>query len=195
MGEEWRDSAARAGAAAGVAFWVATGDVALLDVDVVVNAANDRGWMGAGVAGAIKRAGGEGIEADAMRGAPGRPGTAWTTGAGALQARHVVHAAAMGQDLLTSAPLIEAATAAAVVCARDVGAATVAFPVLGTGVGGFDLREAARLMARVLATEVVADPGALTDVVFAVFDPGAAAGVDAAVRAVLDSVAIGGEAS
>lgn len=188
MGEVWRDTAVHVGDVAGVGFWVAAGDIAALDVDVVVNAANDRGWMGSGVAGAIKRAGGDGIEAEAMRRAPGRAGTAWTTGAGALPAGHVVHAAAMGQDLVTSATLIEAATRAAVACAREVRAASVAFPALGTGVGGFDLGEAARLMGRVLAAEVATDRASVTDIVFAAFDADAAARLAADMPVVLEPV-------
>lgn len=171
MRRGWQHSAVRVGDVAGVTIWAAAGDIAVLDVDVVVNAANDRGWMGSGVAGAIKRSGGGGIETEAMESAPGRPGTAWVTGAGDLAAGHVVHAAAMGEDLVTDADLVEAATRAAVACVRDLGARTVAFPALGTGVGGFPLDEAARVMVRAMTDEIEAGRGELTDVVFTVLDP------------------------
>ena len=49
---------------------VVEGDIAALDVDAVANAANDHLWMGAGVAGALKRAGGEEIEREAMAKGP-----------------------------------------------------------------------------------------------------------------------------
>ncbi|MBX7160208.1 MAG: macro domain-containing protein [Acidimicrobiia bacterium] len=181
----WRDSAFHLGDVAGVAVWVTTGDIAVLDVDVVVNAANDAGWMGSGVAGAIKRAGGVEIETEAMASAPRRPGTAWATGAGHLPARHVVHAAAMGQDLMTDAGLVEAATRAAAACARDLGATSVAFPALGTGVGGFPLAEAAGIMSRAIADVVTAGRGSLTDVVFALFDAEATQVFTGGVRAEL----------
>lgn len=181
----WRDSAVHAGDVADTAFWIVAGDIAALDVDVVVNAANDRGWMGSGVAGAIRRAGGSAIEEAAIATAPGRPGTAWSTGAGDLAASHVVHAAAMGQDLRTDACLVEAATRAAVECVRRLGAATVAFPALGTGVGGFPLDEAAALMTRAVADEVSGASTQLTDVVFAVFDPDDAASFGSVVQAEL----------
>jgi O-acetyl-ADP-ribose deacetylase (regulator of RNase III) len=45
---------------------VVEGDIAALDVDAVANAANDRLWMGAGVAGALKRTGGDEIEREAV---------------------------------------------------------------------------------------------------------------------------------
>jgi O-acetyl-ADP-ribose deacetylase len=69
-----------------------TGDITRLEVDAIVNAANDRLIMGGGVAGAIRRAGGESIqeECDRIGGTP--VGTAAITGAGRLPARWVIHA-------------------------------------------------------------------------------------------------------
>ena len=89
---------------------VVEGDIAALDVDAVANAANDRLWMGAGVAGALKRAGGEEIEREAVAKGPIALGDAVATGAGRLPARWVIHAAVMGQDLRTSAEAIASAT-------------------------------------------------------------------------------------
>ena len=89
---------------------VVEGDIAALTVDAIANAANDRLWMGAGVAGAIKRAGGEEIEREAVAKGPIAVGDAVVTGAGRLPARWVIHAAVMGQDLRTSAEAISGAT-------------------------------------------------------------------------------------
>jgi O-acetyl-ADP-ribose deacetylase (regulator of RNase III) len=86
------------------------GDIAAVEADAIANAANDHLWMGAGVAGALKRAGGEGIEREAMALGPIPVGTAVATGAGRLHARHVVHGAVMGQDLRTSLTLVDATT-------------------------------------------------------------------------------------
>src|SRR5512143_2233224 len=80
---------------------VVLGDIAEQATDAVVNAANNHLWMGAGVAGAIKARGGEEIERDAMKLGPIEPGEAVTTTAGRLKARYCIHAAAMGQDLVT----------------------------------------------------------------------------------------------
>ena len=124
-------------------------DIATLDVDAVTNAANDHLWMGAGVAGTLRRAGGDEIEREAMAKGPIRVGDAIVTGGGRLRARYVIHAAVMGQDLRTSAEAIERATRSTLARANDIGARTIALPAFGTGVGGFPLDECARIMVRV----------------------------------------------
>lgn len=145
---------------------VVEGDITELDVDAVANAANNELWMGAGVAGAIKRAGGAEIEQEAVAQAPIAVGQAIATGAGNLRAKHVVHAAVMGQDLQTSAELISQATRRTLEVADDLGAHSLAMPAFGTGVGGFPIERCAELMV----TEARAfEPESLQRVVFAVF--------------------------
>lgn len=147
------------------------GDIASLAVDAVANAANDELWMGAGVAGALKRAGGEEIEREAVSKGPIPLGTAVATTAGRLPARHVVHGAVMGQDLRTSADLIERTTRACLETADDLGCASLALPAFGTGVGGFSLDECARLMVDAVRAF---EPRSLGRVVFAVYGAAAA---------------------
>jgi len=125
---------------------ITEGDISEQDTDAVVNAANNHFWMGAGVAGAIKRRGGQEIEAEAMRQGPVEPGACVITSGGRLDAKHVIHAAVMGQDLQTSASLIERATCNSLALADRHGLSTIAFPAFGTGVGGFPLDECARIM-------------------------------------------------
>lgn len=125
---------------------VVEGDICLQETTAIVNAANDHLWMGGGVAGAIKRAGGEAIEAEAVSKGPVPAGTAVLTGAGTLKAKHVIHAAVMGQDLHTDEKLIRAATRAALTLAEREGFESVSFPALGTGVGGFSIPHCARIM-------------------------------------------------
>jgi O-acetyl-ADP-ribose deacetylase (regulator of RNase III) len=81
---------------------IADGDIAAETTDAVVNAANNAFWMGSGVAGAIKSRGGTSIEDEAMAQGPVEPGDCVLTSAGRLKAKHVIHAAVMGQDLKTS---------------------------------------------------------------------------------------------
>src|SRR5881397_572062 len=107
---------------------VVDGDITALEVDAIANAANNALWMGAGVAGAIKRAGGEEIEREAVALAPIQVGEAVATGAGRLKASHVVHAAVMGQDLQTSAEAISKATRRTLEVADDLGARSLALP-------------------------------------------------------------------
>ncbi len=125
---------------------VREGDIAAIEADAVANAANDRLWMGAGVAGALKRAGGAEIEREAIAAGPIPLGTAVATGAGRLPARWVIHGAVMGQDLRTDASLVRATTRACLALADELGCASLALPAFGTGVGGFPLGECARIM-------------------------------------------------
>lgn len=145
---------------------VVEGDIATLDVDAIANAANDRLWMGAGVAGAIKRAGGEEIEREAVAQGPIPLGSAVATGAGRLAARHVIHAAVMGQDLATSAELIRQATRSSLEVADELGCDSLALPAFGTGVGGFPLEECARIMVEAVRGF---EPRNVRRVVFAVY--------------------------
>src|SRR5918911_1044136 len=98
---------------------VVEGDIAALELDAIANAANDHLWMGAGVAGAIKRAGGEEIEREAVALGPIGLGEAVATGAGRLRARHVIHGAVMGQDLRTNADLVRETTASCLALADE----------------------------------------------------------------------------
>jgi O-acetyl-ADP-ribose deacetylase len=122
------------------------GDIAAVEADAVANAANDRLWMGAGVAGALKRAGGEEIELEAMKLGPIPLGSAVATGGGRLSARWVIHGAVMGQDLRTNGDLVARTTHSCLELADGLGCRSLALPAFGTGVGGFPLDECARLM-------------------------------------------------
>ncbi len=135
------------------------GDICDLEVDAIVNAANLSLWMSTGVGGAIKRAGGDEIEFAAVRQAPVPLGGAIVTTGGKLAAGAVIHAVSLDRDRRTSAPVIEAATRSAMARARDIGATSVAFPALGTGVGGFPLEEAARVMVAAVRDEMTVSPG------------------------------------
>jgi O-acetyl-ADP-ribose deacetylase len=161
----------------GLALEVVDGDITALEVDAIGNAANNALWMGAGVAGAIKRVGGEEIEREAVAKGPIEVGDAVATGAGRLAADYVVHGAVMGQDLQTNADLIGRTTRRCLEVADELGCESVALPAFGTGVGGFPLDECAQIM--VDATRSF-EPRSLRRVVFAVFGAEAAAAFDAA---------------
>jgi O-acetyl-ADP-ribose deacetylase len=155
---EWEDR--------GVQLEVVEGDITGLEVDAIANAANDRLWMGAGVAGAIKRNGGSEIEREAVAKGPVPLGSAVATGAGRLPARWVLHGAVMGQDLQTNADLVERTTRSCLELADELGCRSLALPAFGTGVGGFPLDECGRIMVR---TARAHEPGTLERVIFAVF--------------------------
>ena len=145
---------------------VIEGNIAQLEVDAIANAANNHLWMGAGVAGAIKGAGGDEIEREAVAKGPIEIGDAVATGAGSLPAQHVIHGAVMGQDLQTDADLVRKTTRRTLEVAEELGARSLALPAFGTGVGGFPLDECASIMVDVARAH---EPGSLERVVFAVY--------------------------
>ena len=145
---------------------VVEGNIAELDVDAIANAANNHLWMGAGVAGAIKRAGGEEIEQEAVAQGPIVVGDAVATGGGRLKAQHVIHGAVMGQDLRTNAELVAQTTRRSLELADELGARSLALPAFGTGVGAFPLAECAEIMVREVRAH---EPASLERVVFAVY--------------------------
>jgi O-acetyl-ADP-ribose deacetylase len=150
---------------------VVEGDITSLDVDAIANAANNHLWMGSGVAGAIKGAGGEEIEQEAVAKGPVEVGTAVVTSGGKLSARWVIHGAVMGQDLQTNGKLVRRTTESCLRVADEVGARSLALPAFGTGVGGFPLDECARIMVEAVRAY---EPSSLEHVVFAVFGEDAA---------------------
>lgn len=157
------DRAAHGGSAQGVLIRVEEGDISTFTGDAIVNAANNHLRMGAGVAGALAARGGPAIqdECDAIvrRSGPLAVGQAAVTGAGNLAVRYVIHAAAMG-DEPPSAHSIRSATREALRLADQRGVRTIAFPVLGAGIGGFPFEESARLMIE----EIRAHPAGETSV-------------------------------
>jgi O-acetyl-ADP-ribose deacetylase (regulator of RNase III) len=158
---------------------VCEGDIAAVEADAVANAANDVLWMGAGVAGALKRAGGDEIEREAMAQGPIELGSAVATTAGRLPARWVIHGAVMGQDLRTNADLVRRTTYSCLALADELGCRSLALPAFGTGVGGFELAECARIMVE--ATRSF-EPRTLESVTFAVRGRAANAAFQAALR-------------
>jgi O-acetyl-ADP-ribose deacetylase (regulator of RNase III) len=142
------------------------GDICDLEVDAIVNAANLSLWMATGVGGAIKRAGGDAIEFAAVRQAPVPIGGAIVTTAGALAARFVIHAVSLDRDRRTSAAIIDAAVRSALARARENGVTSIAFPALGTGVGGFPLDEAALVTVQAVRDELAESP-TIQHVIFA----------------------------
>jgi O-acetyl-ADP-ribose deacetylase len=125
---------------------VVQGDIVQANTEAIVNAANNEFWMGSGVAGAIKRAGGEVVEQEAMAKGPVMPGEAVSTTAGKLRFKYVIHGAVMGQDLRTTDKLIRKTTIACLNIAENLRLESVALPAFGTGVGGFPMQACANIM-------------------------------------------------
>jgi len=143
---------------------VIAADVTTLDVDAIANAANTQLKHGGGVAGAISRAGGPAVQRESDEKAPIALGEAVETTAGDMPARFVIHAATMELGGPTSAHIIQRATRSTLAKAEELGCRSLALVAFGTGVGGFPLDEAARIMVGAAREH----RGALERIVFAV---------------------------
>ena len=154
-------------------------DVTRLKVDAIANAANTGLMHGGGVAGAISRAGGPSVQEESNRKAPIGLGEAVETSAGDMPARYVIHAATMELGGPTSAEIIERATESTLAKAEELGCHSLALVAFGTGVGGFPLDEAARIMVGAVGRH---EPGSLERVVFAVHGGEAEAAFQAALE-------------
>lgn len=131
----------------GTVIRVLKGDLTKAEADAIVNPANSFGYMGGGVALAIKRVGGEEIEKEAVSKAPISIGKAVATTAGKLRAKFVIHAPTMVNPAgETDGEKVKLAALAALQCAEQNGAKSIAFPGMGTGVGGLSYRAAAEKM-------------------------------------------------
>ncbi len=167
---------------------LAQGDLTEMDVDAIVNAANNDLQLGGGVAGAIRRKGGDAIqqECDAIGSIP-IGGAAITTG-GKLRARFVIHAASMQLGGETSTRALRSATAHSLRIAAERGLRSIAFPAVGTGIAGFPVPECARIMLREVV-EHLKTPTSLEKIHFVLFDTRALSEFDKA----LAEIVSGGE--
>src|SRR5580704_8228940 len=117
------------------------GDLTESDVDAIVNAANNDLILGGGVAGAIRRKGGEEIQKECNAVGPVAVGGAAITGGGGLKARYVIHAASMQLGGGTTATGLRSSTAHSLRIAAQRRLKSIAFPAIGTGIAGFPMRE------------------------------------------------------
>ncbi len=154
---------------AGTRVTVKEGNIAEEHVDAVVNAANNRMIMGGGVALAIKRAGGDIIEKQAMEKAPVRVGESVYTCGGTLPAEYVIHSATMGMDFRTDAEKVRKSAASALSTAGTLKISSIAFPALGCGTGGLSPEMVADIMIEE-TMRCLSAKGSLKDIRFVLYD-------------------------
>lgn len=146
------------------------GDITEMDTDAIVNAANNDLLLGAGVAGAIARKGGESIQKECNEIGSIPIGYAAITGGGKLKARYVIHAASMGLSGERTTPKsLRTSTAHSLRLAADRNLKSIAFPAVGTGVSGFPVEECAQIMLRE-AAEHLKGKTPLETIYFVLFD-------------------------
>lgn len=121
-------------------------DITDLDVDVIVNAANEHLQLGSGVAGAIRTKGGPSIQEECNRIGSTPVGTAVMTGAGHLKAKQVIHAVGPRMGDGDEDKRLASAVRAALALADRRGMKSIALPAISTGVFGFPIERAARVM-------------------------------------------------
>jgi len=159
---------------------VTTGDITLLDVDAIVNAANSSLMGGGGVDGAIHRAAGPALLeackqiAAARRHIPGGPcpaGDAVITGAGNLPARYVIHTVGPvwhggghGEP-----ELLASCYRNSLLLAKGNGLESIAFPNISTGVYGYPKDKAAAVAIAAVKETLPQTPG-IKRIVFCCFD-------------------------
>jgi len=149
---------------------VIQGDITEQDTDAIVDAANNRLIMGGGVAGAIRRKGGQSIQDECNKIGPIPIGEAAVTGAGKLKARYVIHAATMGMNFETDEQKIRVSTMNSLKRAEEKKMKSIAFPALGCGVGGFPPEKAAEIMIEEIKIHLgEIDTSSLKEIVFVLF--------------------------
>ena len=148
---------------------VQQGDLTEMDTDAIVNAANNDLILGGGVAGAIRRKGGDAIQRECNEIGAIPVGYAAITTGGNLKARFVIHAASMRLGGATTGDALRSSTMYCLKIANERGLKSIAFPAVGTGVAGFPLEECARIMLRE-AVEHLRGETSLEAVHFVLFD-------------------------
>ena len=122
------------------------GDITDLDVDVIVNAANEQLKLGTGVAGAIRQKGGPSIQEECNRIGGTPVGTAVMTGAGHLKAKQVIHAVGPKKGEGEEDRKLASAVRASLALAERQGMRSIALPAISAGNFGFPMDRCARIM-------------------------------------------------
>ncbi len=147
---------------------IVEGNIALLDVDAVVNAANNQLILGGGVAGAIRRYGGPSIQEECHRLVPVKTGGAVITGGGDLKARFVIHAVGPVYGEGNEDAKLASATRSSLEIARDKRLESVALPAISTGIFGFPIQRASEIMLRT-AMDFIEDNEFPQEVIFCLY--------------------------
>ena len=148
---------------------LAQGDMTELDVDAIVNAANENLVMGGGVAGAILRKGGQSIQNECDRIGHTPTGTAVITGGGRLKAKHVIHAVGPINGTGNEDEKLESAVLSALTVAKENGLRSIALPAISAGIFGFPKDRCARIMIRTML-EYIGKNGEPKEIIIMLYD-------------------------
>jgi len=148
------------------------GDITDQKLDAIVNAANSRLVLGAGVAGAIRRKGGPRIQEECKIKYPRGTsvGSAVITTAGDLPAKYVIHTVGPRMGEGDEDAKLKNATINTLICAEENGIKTLAFPAISTGIFGFPLDRCAEIMLTSTVKFLQDEKTHLKKVVFVLYD-------------------------
>ncbi len=145
------------------------GDITESDTDAIVNAANSSLVMGAGVAGAIRAKGGPSIQEECNKAGGCSVGDAVATSGGNLKAKYVIHAVGPRWGEGEEDAKLRSATMASLKRAEELQLDSIALPALSTGIFGFPIDRAARIMLRAIC-DYLNQPTCIQHVVLTLFD-------------------------
>ena len=134
------------------------GEIAELEVDALVVAANESLFMTAGAGASVKRHGGDEIERAAVEQGPIPPGRAVATEGGSLAAPYVIHAVAVGHDRVADASVLANAVRSSLAFAQPLQLRRIAVSLLGVEHGAFTPSEGAAVLVSTLLAEAPATP-------------------------------------
>ena len=145
-------------------------DITTLDVDAIVNAANEQLAPGGGVCGAIHRAAGPELWRACREVAPCPTGDARITPGFNLRARYVIHAVGpvWHGGNAGEAELLASAYASSIRLAKEQDVRSIAFPAISTGIYGYPLREATAIAVTTVRAQLE-QQGSIESVMFACF--------------------------
>jgi O-acetyl-ADP-ribose deacetylase (regulator of RNase III) len=158
-------------------------DITAMQVDAIVNAANEALQLGSGVAGAIRQHGGPTIQEECDRIGTCAVGQAVVTRAGKLRAKWIIHAVGpvwkggtFGEEMLLASAVLQSLRRG-----EDIGATSVAIPAISTGVFGFPLEMAAEISVAA-ARSFAPTAEYVKRIVFCLYDEQAHSAFEAALR-------------
>lgn len=150
---------------------VVQGDITALSVDAIVNAANSSLLGGGGVDGAIHRAAGPELLQECRLLGGCKTGQARVTKGYRLPAEWVIHTVGpvWRGGGVGEAELLAGCYRNSLACAREVGARTVAFPAISTGVYGYPIDKAAKVAVDTVRAVLASDPNDFDAIHFVCF--------------------------
>jgi O-acetyl-ADP-ribose deacetylase (regulator of RNase III) len=146
------------------------GNIADMETEAIVNAANSMLIMGGGVAGAIAAKGGPTIQVQCSKYGGTPVGTAVVTTGGNLKARYVIHAVGPRMGEGDEDRKLESATLNSLKLADDGSLASIAFPAISTGIFGFPVDRCSKIMMDTTKKYLPHGKTKLQKVVFCLYD-------------------------